>query len=104
MSEVKLRELLAQTRVDPQIDIEGLIEDGVYRILSQKLLPEHPELEFVKTPSIWIPHITWTRFFLGESIQDIVTIMENSFPIIFCAVPTSEGGFLLYLDEKAKAM
>lgn len=100
MSEIKLRALLAETVIRPQIDIHGPIEDGIRKVLNQTILPKNPEITFEKTSSSAVQQTIWVRSFLGESVLDVITKMQNAFPIDLVVVPTSEGGFVLYLDEK----
>lgn len=101
MSEIKLRALLSQTKINPQIDISGSIEDGMRAIFSQTLFQNHPELTFIRSPTPAVRQTKWIQSFLGESILDVVTKMENAFDIALCVLPTSDGGFILYLDKKA---
>lgn len=102
MSEITLHALLCRTVIRSQIDIDGSIDDGIRTILLQTVLPEHPELRFTPTTSKIIRNTTWIRSFLGETVMDVITQMESSFPIVFTAVPTSDGGFELYLEEKRR--
>ena len=100
MSEIKFHSLLAETVICPQIDIDGPIEDGIRQVLSQNLFSKYPELSMIKSPSKKVQQATWVQSFLGETILEVLTKMENSFSIILAAIPTSDGGFVLYLNEK----
>lgn len=104
MSEVTLRQLMLTTRVEPQIDIEGPVVNGMEKVLGQRLLPEHPELVYRKATDPVVKRTEWVASFLGETLAEAVTRMENSLGIRLAAVPTPEGGFELYLEQNENAV
>lgn len=99
MREKELLDLLRNTKIKKQIDIEGPLQVGIRKILADSGVL-NDRIRFVQSLDPKILSITWVASFLGESVLDVMTRMSNNFDVNLSAIPTQDDGYVLMLEEK----
>lgn len=100
MHDDKLYTLLRSTRVTELIEAyKQPLEPVVRRVMSP--LVTRPGWRYIRTSDRRVTDRYITCSYLGESLRDVITDLENEHPIQVCFNPTPEGGYEVSLEYKA---
>lgn len=94
--------------VYPQLTFNGPLDEGLYKIFMENMIdPPNKErlvrnIRYERTKDPRIEKMEMHKSYLGETLRSIITYVENSFCVRFCANPTEDGGCIFYLEYRHK--
>lgn len=98
------RAILRARVLHPQIDLTGSLQGGMAYLFKRMLIrPDNPDLavpiiRFVYNKDPRVTKHTINRSFIGETLEEVITKIENTYPISFTLTPNLEGGFDLSFE------
>lgn len=91
-------EILNKQKIHPQFDMNGNLQNGVKDLIEKFITPTYPNVHFTLSDDKRVSNETFTYSFLGESVLDVITKIENEYPICITITPNEQEGFDLSLE------
>lgn len=97
MTTEEFREFAKSYKIHPQIDVNGNIQDGA-RMLFEQAFANSPSVRFIETTDKRVLQEKLIYSYLGETLMQAITQIENEYPVVFALLETESGGLEVSLE------
>lgn len=94
MDDRRLFEFFRSAEVGSQFEFHGSLQHCLVKLFANLKGP----VRFVPTVDPRITSLIYEHYCPGRTVSEIITRVENEFPITFIAIPTEDGGYDISLE------